>query len=119
MNFLKKKYFYFVIITALVIVGFNIYFSFFKSGLNATSGIFGDTWGFSSAFFNLLSLILIVFTLVIQKEDMTNNSLVNTFINMVNIHANFINDFHTFVSPSILDKPFPCRSGEGPATIPE
>ena len=94
MNFLKKKYFYFVIITALVIVGFNIYFSFFKSGLNATSGIFGDTWGFSSAFFNLLSLILIVFTLVIQKEEMTNNSLVNTFINMVNIHANFINDFN-------------------------
>jgi len=94
MNFFKKKYFYFVIITALVIVGFNIYFSFFKSGLNATSGIFGDTWGFSSAFFNLLSLLLIVFTLVIQKEEMTNNSLVNTFMNMVNIHANFINDFH-------------------------
>ena len=43
MNFFKKKYFYIVIITALVIVGFNIYFSFFKSGLNATSGIFGDT----------------------------------------------------------------------------
>jgi len=94
MSFFKKKYFYIVITIVLMIVGFNIYFSFFKTGLNATSGIFGDTWGFSSAFFNLLSLILIVFTLVIQKEEMTNNSLVNTFINMVNIHANFINDFN-------------------------
>ena len=94
MNFFKKKYFYVVILIALAIVGFNIYFSFFKTGLNTTSGIFGDTWGFSSAFFNLLSLLLIVFTLVIQKEEMTNNSLVNTFMNMVNIHANFINDFH-------------------------
>ena len=98
MNLFKKKYLYIVIITAFVIVGFNIYFSFFKSGLNATSGIFGDTWGFSSAFFNLLSLLLIVFTLVIQKVEMTNNSLVNTFMNMVNIHANFINDFHVIDS---------------------
>ena len=29
---------------------------------------------------------------------MTNNSLVNTFMNMVNIHANFINDFHIIES---------------------
>ena len=93
MNFLKKNILFITLLTAFAIIGFNIYFSFFKTGLNATSGIFGDTWGFSSAFFNLFSLILIVFTLVIQKEEMTKQSQVNTFMNMVNIHANFINDF--------------------------
>ena len=98
MKFYSKKYIYLTIVMVISIVGFNIYYSFFKTGLNVTSGIFGDTWGFSSAFFNLLSLLLIVFTLVIQKEEMTHNSLVNTFMNMVNIHANFINDFHIIES---------------------
>jgi hypothetical protein len=83
---LKKKGIIFILIFLLIVLLLNIYFAFYINEFDNTSGVFGDSWGFSNAIFSLIATLFIIISIYKQGEEIKDQSFDSSLMSLINNH---------------------------------
>lgn len=83
---LKKKEIIFILLFLLIVLALNIYFAFYINEFDNTSGVFGDSWGFSNAIFSLIATLFIIISIYKQGEEIKDQSFDSSLMSLINNH---------------------------------
>lgn len=83
---LKKKEVIFFLLLLLIVLVLNIYFAFYINEFDNTSGVFGDSWGFSNAIFSLIATLFIIISIYKQGEEIKDQSFDSSLMSLISNH---------------------------------
>lgn len=83
---LMKKEIIVILLFLLIVLVLNIYFAFYINEFDNTSGVFGDSWGFSNAIFSLIATLFIIISIYKQGEEIKDQSFDSSLMSLINNH---------------------------------